>query len=348
MRKFSVRQLRLAVLGVSAAPLVFSACGRVTGSDLELFELGVIPSKDGGRDVDAGIPDSGIFDSGVPDAGGPCRVIKGPDAGWTPHLAACSGDWPTDHHGTVSEANSCYDSELCQSYCGSWAYACKFLESPEPSEVVCWQGCVGRLIDGATPRFEGAGLGGLLANMAAHEGAAAVAFAQLAHEVGAHGLPPQFVEAARRAAREERRHTRLVGALARSRGGQFDVQVRDFEGPRSLEAIALENAQEGCVRETLGAMVGVYQSIHARDPQVREVMARVSADELGHAAWSHAVADTFESRLSLAGRRRVREARARALSTAAAELARSVDARHATELGFPEEEKLHALARSLN
>lgn len=354
MWKFSIRELRLAVLGVSAAPLVITGCGRTLGAELDLSEVGVIPSKDGGRELDggrpdSGVPDAGFVDAGAPDAGDPCFVVKGPDAGWIQHLAfSCGSDWPTEHHGVVDEAGSCYDSTLCQSYCGAWAYACRLLETPEPSEVVCWQGCVGRLIDGATPQFEGEGLGGVLANMAAHEGAAAIAFAQLAHEVGAHGLPSQLVDAARRAAHEERQHTRLVGSLARSRGGHFDVRRHAFEGPRALEAIALENAQEGCVRETLGAMVGLYQSLHARDAQVREVMARVSSDELGHAAWSHAVAATLEPRLELAARRRVREARAYALSTAAAELARSVDVQHAAALGFPDEEKLHALARALS
>ncbi|MGV3623543.1 MAG: ferritin-like domain-containing protein, partial [Archangium sp.] len=178
-------------------------------------------------------------------------------------------------------------------------------------------------------------------------GAAAIAFEALSREVEAHGVHGSLVSAARRAAHEERRHTRLVGALAHARGGRFTVRGQPHQAPRSLEALALENAREGCVRETLGAMVGLYQSQHAADAEVRRVMAHVSADELGHAAWSHALAESLESRLTLSQRRRVRAAREEALTTAAAELAGAVDPGHAKALGMPDADRLHDLARTL-
>lgn len=326
MRKFSSRQLRLAVL-------VISGCGREAGSELELHELGVIPSK---------------VDSGIPDAGNVCLPSKPADAGWLVIPGSCSNEVTTRHHGVVRFNDVCrHEGAICDEYCGGiWNYGCHLLES-EPSEVVCWQGCVGRLIDGAQPRFDGEGLGGALANMAAHEGAAAFAFAELAREVEAHGLSSQLVNAAKRAAVEEVRHTQLVGTLAHARGGRFEVRVNRRHEARSLEEIALENAVEGCVRETLGAMVGLYQSQHAHDARVREVMKIVSADELGHAAWSHALAETLESRLPLSARRRVRSAREESLQTAAKELATAVEARHVAALGFPDEERLQSLARAL-
>lgn len=356
------RWLRSAVLGISAAPLVLSGCGRETGGELELHELGVIPSRDGGRPdsgfpdagrpdsgvPDSGVPDSGVPDSGVPDGGGCSKPTKPADAGWLVQLGACTNEVMTMHHGLVRMNDACSETgAICDEYCGGvWSFSCHLFES-EPSEVVCWQGCVGRLVEGATPRSHGDGVAGALAMMAAHEGAAALAFDELAGELSAHRLPPALIRAARRAAHEERRHTRLVGDLARASGGRFAVTHRRLDEPRTLEAIALENAREGCARETLGAMVGLHQSRHAATPALRAVMAQVSADELGHASWSQALAQTLDQKLSRAARRRVREARDQALHVAAAELTRATSADVARALGVPDEERLHTLTTAV-
>ena len=84
-------------------------------------------------------------------------------------------------------------------------------------------------------------------------------------------------------------------------------------GARSLEAMARENAVEGCVRETFGALLLRWQAAHAQDASVRRTFVRISADEARHAALSWAVARWLEPRLDAAGRARVSAARARAL-----------------------------------
>jgi len=63
---------------------------------------------------------------------------------------------------------------------------------------------------------------------------------------------------------------------------------------RTLFEVALENAVEGCVRETYGAAVGAWQARRAPDDRVRRAFAPVVADEARHAdlAWDvHAMDD---------------------------------------------------------
>jgi hypothetical protein len=65
---------------------------------------------------------------------------------------------------------------------------------------------------------------------------------------------------------------------------------------RSLEQLAVENAVEGCVRETYGALLATWQARAAAEPRVRAMMAAVAVDETRHAqlawdldAWRNAV-----------------------------------------------------------
>src|SRR4029079_4274037 len=59
---------------------------------------------------------------------------------------------------------------------------------------------------------------------------------------------------------------------------------------RPLAEVAIENAVEGCVRETFGAMMATYQAAHAEDAEIARIMRRVARDETRHAALSWAVA----------------------------------------------------------
>jgi hypothetical protein len=89
---------------------------------------------------------------------------------------------------------------------------------------------------------------------------------------------------------------------------------------RALEAIARENAVEGCVRETWGAVVALRQSRLATEPSVRAAMRRIARDEVRHAELAWAVDAWVRPRLARAARKRVRDAR----SAAVAELSREV------------------------
>ena len=92
---------------------------------------------------------------------------------------------------------------------------------------------------------------------------------------------------------------------------------------RSLESLARENAVEGCVRETYGALLMCWQAQHAAEPELRRVFARIAADETRHAALSWEVAQWAEQQLDARARARVASARRRALR----ELAKLVESR---------------------
>jgi hypothetical protein len=118
------------------------------------------------------------------------------------------------------------------------------------------------------------------------EAASIPAFQVLTRELRARRAPVALVSAAMCAVQDEVRHRRATAALARRYGAE---PMRPSFGPtpvdRTLEAIATENAVEGCVRETYGALVALWQARHARDPVVAAAMAPIAADETRHADW---------------------------------------------------------------
>jgi hypothetical protein len=69
--------------------------------------------------------------------------------------------------------------------------------------------------------------------------------------------------------------------------------------------VAFDNGAEGCVRETFGALVGMWQARFARDPAVRRTMRRIARDEARHAALSWGIAEWIEPQLSPDVRRRL-------------------------------------------
>jgi hypothetical protein len=106
-----------------------------------------------------------------------------------------------------------------------------------------------------------------------------------------------------------------TAALCRSYGGQTTPpRVARSQGLRSLKAVARENAVEGCVRETYGALVGLWQAQHAGDPKTRRAMNRIAADEVRHAELAWSVAAWAEPRLGQPARRRIDAARRQAFA----------------------------------
>jgi hypothetical protein len=73
--------------------------------------------------------------------------------------------------------------------------------------------------------------------------------------------------------------------------------------------MATENAVEGCVRETFGALVAHHQAAHASDPVIASAMRTIAEDETRHAALAWAIARWADARLD--ERARVRVARRR-------------------------------------
>jgi hypothetical protein len=131
------------------------------------------------------------------------------------------------------------------------------------------------------------------------EHASIAAFARLADELTAHHAPATLIAGARRARRDEVRHARTMAAFARRAGA---AAARPGDAPRAtvrpLAAMAEENAVEGCVRETFGAMVAAWQAKHARDPLARASFSVIARDEARHAALAWRVHGWAAGRLS--------------------------------------------------
>lgn len=128
-----------------------------------------------------------------------------------------------------------------------------------------------------------------LAREACAEAGSVHAFRQLVRELLHHGAPLALVDAARAAAVDEIRHTRMVRRLALRRGGTPAPVRVQHTPPRGLLAIAMENAVEGCVHETFAAARAGWQARHAVDPQLRAVSAVLARDESRHADLAAAV-----------------------------------------------------------
>lgn len=166
----------------------------------------------------------------------------------------------------------------------------------------------------------GAGVADYLAEAAHLEAAAVLAFDQMATRLRAAGAPAHLVAAADRAREDEIRHARAMGALARIHGREPVAPRLGDPGDQSLEALAVENAVEGCVRETYAVLRAMWQAKHASDPRIRAALAVVAREEAQHAELSWELDAWLSSRLDARARRRVAEARAQALASLREEL----------------------------
>lgn len=191
--------------------------------------------------------------------------------------------------------------ELCKSTCGE-EQDCLIGPDAENGNTVMIQ-CVswflncggGRSTEGVRAVFdpkrsnESNPTGELLARMATLEAEAVPAFRRLAHELAAFGAPRKLRRRASRSRKDEERHARTMTSLARRHGclPASIIEPAHALPLRSLEEVALENALEGCIRETYGAWNAVKQSREARDAELRATMKRIAGDELRHAelAW---------------------------------------------------------------
>lgn len=169
-------------------------------------------------------------------------------------------------------------------------------------------GGIGRRPPGLAPtegRFDMNALARHFSAAAHLEAASVPAFEIMARELAAHGAPRALRRRARRAAREEARHTSTMAALARRYGGRLIPPEVERRAVRSLEEVTLENAVEGCVRETSGAAVARWQSLHAATPRLRRTLRRIADDETRHAALSWDVHRWAIQRLPRGSARRI-------------------------------------------
>jgi hypothetical protein len=186
-------------------------------------------------------------------------------------------------------------------------------------------------------------VGDVLAGQAYLEAASVDAFLDLAEQVERHGGPARLVRRLRRAAGDEVRHARDVSALARRRGVDTAAVSIARTGPRSLLALALENAREGCVRETWAAAIAVAQGERAEDPEVRTTMRKIARDELGHAALSWDIGQWVEAQLTDAERAAVAEERRSAIAELEAQIGEAMPPSWRRTLGVPSREERQAM-----
>jgi hypothetical protein len=200
----------------------------------------------------------------------------------------------------------------------------------------------------ARPARATSALGRFFAAVSHLEAASVVAFERLAEELHAVGAPAELVRAARRSAGDEVRHARVTARLARRHGAEPpSLHVAARWRARPLAAVTVENAVEGCVRETFGALLASWQAAHAGDPRIARTMARVAADETRHAALAWAIARWAEPRLDPRSRGAVLSARKRAVRQLLREVRAPLPPELVVRAGLPSSARAAALLAEL-
>jgi hypothetical protein len=318
----------------------------------------------GDADVDAALADGSDADDDAEDTGTPFLTCNDASAS-APYVLTDSGtacfyfvDLSCPLYPTLP--GSCV-LQSCSPACsldGAPNFGCQYTsDCPEQADagkvtIMC-DTCLGvgrrpaGLVRAARPAATSA-LGAYFARAAHLEAASVLAFERLRQELLDHDAPPELQRAASRSARDERRHASVTRRLAR-RFGAVPPPVRMARrSRRSLERIALENAVEGCVRETAGALVATWQAQHAGDEEVRRSMTRIAEDETRHAALAWAVAGWIEGRLSPRARDRVEQARRAAALRLARELPVALPRELVTVAGLPGARDARALLSVLS
>jgi hypothetical protein len=283
----------------------------------------------------------GSPDAGTPtgDAGDPCHPTNVGCGGATIPLSCFDAALPGD--------GASFTYEQCTAMCGGSesVSGCEV----QGSNLNCYGACLGRRPPGmCSTRTRGPLVGRYFADAAQLEAASVDAFDVLRRELEALGAPRGLVEAAATAKEDEVRHARMTARLARRFGGKPTKPRMKRPALRSLEALAIENAVEGCVRETFGALFAMHQAEAADDPHVRATMASIAPDETRHAALGWAVAAWAEAKLDADARARVEEARREAIAELRREIEHAVPAPVAAVAGLPTREVALAMLASLS
>jgi hypothetical protein len=297
------------------------------GAPLIYLDDDEVDASDGEVTVDAGSADE------VTPDGGPCEFF-----------APVPCDVPR-HYGWLS-----YDQ--CQRYCSPISRGNCMVKDDEGTPVLSCMLCGG----GRRPRgfsselssFSGSSaFATWLAAMAELEAASVHSFERLARELEAHGAPRELVIAALRAADDERRHADMMTRAATSHGTTVPPRKKASLAVRPPFDVALENAVEGCVFETYGALVASVQAMRATEPGLRSMMSVIASDETNHAILAWRVAKWFDSRLNSGDRQRIEGARSSALSALEARACFPVDRDLISRAGLPSVEVARRLAHGL-
>ncbi|MFO0559563.1 MAG: hypothetical protein U0269_16215 [Polyangiales bacterium] len=192
-------------------------------------------------------------------------------------------------------------------------------------------------------------VGAYLARQAALESASMPAFEQLAAQLAALAAPHELVERALDAVVDEFSHSVSIKALAAREGALAPPYAQRAAEQRSLVQLAMDNAVEGCVRETFAALVAVHQSMYADDEEIRRTFVAIAEDETRHAELSRDIHRWAIAQLERDDRARVEHARRAAiiaLRDECAELSQSEEDRR--RLGLPPPRVMLSMLDSLD
>jgi hypothetical protein len=190
-------------------------------------------------------------------------------------------------------------------------------------------------------------VGSFFAGLAHLEAAAVPAFGQLARELAMHRAPPRMIDAALRSRRDEIRHARITARLAQRHGGRPAMPRVAPCSPRSLVEVLADNAAEGCIRESYGALVAHVQARRATDPVVRRALAAIARDETRHAALSWQIAGWAEARMRRGERAEVARRARQSIERLEHELVHELHDRVHAVAGMPRPDEARALFAGL-
>jgi hypothetical protein len=225
------------------------------------------------------------------------------------------------------------DEETCEVVCQSAGQdqeslkSCEVAKAPSKVTVTCvyLAYCEGRRHASVASRGHGGDAEAAAAWLAraAHDEAASVhAFHALAQELADLGAPAELLARIDAAAADEVRHAQVVADAARARGAEVTPPAYVAVAERDLLAIAVENAVEGCVRETWAALSAAHQARFAAEPAMRSMYAEIAADEARHAELAWAIDAWLMGQIDTAGRAEVAAARQAAIAELGASLQR--------------------------
>ncbi len=280
---------------------------------------------------------------------GPCRVAETVDA---PVCGSYSLPLRGDLDSCGFGDGGVGTPDLCSKLCGRSVSSCT--EEPRCTnssciyDVVCNSPCAvdGRRYVGLDDREAPLGdtAAAYLARMAFFEAASVDAFALLAANLRSLDAPRSLIRACNVARHDEVRHARMARTLARRHGAVVVAPRPPVQSRTSdLEAIAIENAVEGCVRETFGVVIGMWQAEAAPTAELRAFFSAITRDELRHAALSQRIDAWLCAQLSPAARHRVEAARTKAFAALEASL---IEGEPPSGLGLPTNAEACALLAS--
>ncbi len=119
------------------------------------------------------------------------------------------------------------------------------------------------------------------------EHASIAAFARFALELMALGAPADLIAETHQAMGDEIAHTKLCLELAARHGAVHEPGVLDFgsiSASRSLEEVVRGTVREGCVGESIAALIAARAAETCRDEVARAALMRIGSEEARHAA----------------------------------------------------------------